>query len=86
MSDYNPLISEIIKKQSVVLGPQIALSRARTIDGLKVDDEGNVLDLGGNGEEKLRTLIEVYVALSGEIVKNTIEPLIKKYPGINFPA
>lgn len=86
MSDYGLLISEIIKKQSVVLGPQIALSRARSIGGLRVDDEGNVLDLGGNGEEKLRTLIEAYVALSGEIVKNTIEPLIKKYPGINFPV
>jgi hypothetical protein len=76
------IISEIIKKQSVILGPQIAILKARSVVGLKVSDTGDVSDLNGNGQEILQQLIEEYVSLSGEIVKNTVNSVFAKYPSL----
>lgn len=80
--DFKNIISEIIKKQSVILGPQIAILKARSVPGLKVSDGGDVSDLNGNGSEILQQLIEEYVALSGEIVKNTVNSVFAKYPSL----
>ena len=43
-TDYKQMLTEIIKKQIVILGPQIAVLKARGVSGLKVSDEGEVLE------------------------------------------
>jgi hypothetical protein len=80
--EFKQIITEIIKKQSVILGPQIAILKARNVQGLKVSDDGTVSDVDGNGQEILQRLIEEYVALSGEIVKNTVNSVFAKYPSL----
>jgi hypothetical protein len=80
--DFQNIITEIIKKQSVILGPQIAILKARSVPGLKVADDGTVSDVEGNGSEILQQLIEEYVSLSGEIVKNTVNSVFAKYPSL----
>jgi hypothetical protein len=80
--EFKQIITEIIKKQSVILGPQIAILKARNVQGLKVSDDGTVSDVDGNGQEILQRLIEEYVALSGEIVKNTVDSVFAKYPSL----
>lgn len=80
--EFKQIITEIIKKQSVILGPQIAILKARNIQGLKISDDGTVSDVDGNGQEILQRLIEEYVALSGEIVKNTVNSVFAKYPSL----
>ena len=77
---YLALINEIINKQSVILGPEISLLKAKNVSGLVFDGEGKVTDVQGNAEEKLQKLVDQYVELSGLIVKNALGSIFAKYP------
>ncbi len=81
---YIALINEIIAKQSVVLGPEIAVLKARSVIGLTVSNDGKVTDVQGNPEEKLQSLVDEYVELSGLIVKNTLGSIFAKYPTLKI--
>lgn len=80
--EYKQMLTEIIKKQIVILGPQIAILKARGVLGLKVSDDGTVTDIEGPEQVVLQKLIDEYVALSGEIVKNAVNSIFEKYPSI----
>jgi len=80
--EYKQMLSEIIEKQIVILGPQIAILKARNVPGLKVSDDGKVTDITDSEQVVLQKLIDEYVALSGEIVKNAVNSIFKKYPSI----
>ncbi len=75
-SDYKQLLTDVIKKQIVILGPDITLSKARNVKGLTVADDGTVTDVAGNQQEIIQSLIDQFVQLSGLIVKKTMEPLL----------
>jgi len=81
-ADYKQMLTEIIKKQVIILGPQIAVLKARNVPGLKVSDGGEVTEIGGPEQVVLQKLIDEYVALSGEIVKNAVNSIFEKYPSI----
>ena len=81
---YVALISEIIKKQSVILGPEIAILKARSVSGLMVDNDGKVTGVGDNPKDTLQNLVDRYVELSGLIVKNALGSIFAKYPDINI--
>lgn len=74
--DYKNLLTEVIKKQIVILGPDITLSKARNVKGLTVQDDGTVTDVVGSPQEVTQALIDQFVQLSGLIVKKTMEPLL----------
>ena len=74
--DSKQLLSEVIKKQIVILGPDITLAKARNVPGLIVADDGTVTDLSGDPQQITQTLIDQFVQLSGEIVRKTMEPLL----------
>ena len=79
---YMSLISEIIAKESVILGPDIAILKARNVDGVTIDDQGKVIDIKGNPAVVLQQLVNEYVELSGLIVKNALGSIFAKYPSI----
>ena len=81
--EYKKIFSEIIQKQAVILGPQIAVLKARNVPGVIVSDTGEVTEISGNEQLLLHQLIDQYVALSGEIVKNAVNSVFEKYPSIN---
>lgn len=81
--EYKELISEIIKKQMAILGPDIALMKAQQVGGFKFDKSGTVMDISGNEQEILQKLVDKYIELSGEIVKNVLAPVFAKYPSID---
>jgi hypothetical protein len=81
---YTALITEIIKKQSVILGPEIAILKARSVSGLQVDNDGKVTSVGDNPKETLQNLVDQYVELSGQIVKNALGSIFAKYPNIEI--
>ena len=82
IDQYKEIISEIILKQAVILGPEMAVMRARSVVGLTVSDEGKVMGLEGDEKALLQKLIDVYVELSGEIVKNALSTVFSKYPDV----
>ena len=79
---YKSLIIEIIAKQAVILGPEIAVLKARNVPGIEVSSNGIVTDITGDPAEALKKLIDEYVDLSGQIVKNALGSIFSKYPNI----
>ncbi len=83
-TDYKKLLTEVIQKQMVILGPSITLAKARNVKGLTVADDGTVINMTGQPQEMIQGLIDQFVQLSGLIVKKTMEPLLSIYPdGVN---
>lgn len=78
--DYKKLLTDVIKKQIVILGPGITLAKARNVKGLTVADDGTVTEIEGSPQELIQGLIDQFVQLSGLIVKKTMEPLLSEYP------
>lgn len=85
MSDttqYTNLINDIISKQTVVLGPDIVLMKAKNVEGLILTADGKVDKINGDPQVVLQKLIDEYIGLSGQIVKNILTPVFQKYPDI----
>ena len=79
---YKALLSEIIAKQIVILGPDMAVMRARSVSGLEVSDDGKVLNFSEEPSVVVQKLVDKYVELSGQIVKNALGSIFAKYPSI----
>ena len=78
--EYGKLLTDLIQKQMVVLGPNIALDKARKIQGIKLGDDGTVLEIGGDPQMVLKGVANEYMMLSGQIAQMTINSLLEKYP------
>jgi hypothetical protein len=79
---YIAILNEIIAKQAVILGPDIAVLKARSVKDLEINDEGKVVSINGDASVKMQELVNAYVELSGMIVKNALGSIFEKYPGI----
>ncbi len=79
---YKSIMSEIIVKQGIILGPDMAVARARKVIEIEVTPEGKVTEIKGDPSEALKKLVDTYVELSGQIVKNALGSIFTKYPGI----
>lgn len=82
LEDYRRVMTEIVQQLMVILGPDVALSKARGVAGIFVGDDGIVGDLDGDPILLLKKLIDAYVSLSGPVVQKTIASLLKKYPSL----
>ncbi len=82
--NYKNLINDIIAKQTVILGPDIVILKARNVAGLTLDATGKVTDISGDPQQVLQNLINEYIALSGQIVRNILSPVLAKYPDIKL--
>ncbi|MDP2632983.1 MAG: hypothetical protein Q8P25_04665 [Candidatus Curtissbacteria bacterium] len=80
--DYLSLLSDLIKKQMVMLGPSVAISKARKVSTLTVSGEGSVTAIGGDPQVALDQLATEYMDLSGQIAQATLASLLEKYPNI----
>lgn len=81
-SDYKKIFTELIKKQMIVLGPDITLAKVKNVQGIQVNDQGEVTDIQGDAQNLLQLLINQFVELSGAIVKKTMESILTTYPGM----
>ncbi|KKR79961.1 MAG: hypothetical protein UU73_C0006G0034 [Candidatus Daviesbacteria bacterium GW2011_GWA1_41_61] len=83
---YCHIITDLIKKQMVMLGPNVALGQVRRVEGLKVSDEGVVVELTGDPQAVLSAVARQYMALSGAIAQMTLESVIAQYPDVKMPS
>ena len=77
---FKDLIAEIIKKHTVLYGPQIAVSKASEIEGLELSREGEVKQVTGDSEYILRQLIAGYMDFSAHITKAVFLQILENYP------
>lgn len=82
MDDYKMAITEIVQKQMAILGPEIALLKAKNIEGLKVNEKGEVLEFKDNSRDILQKIVDEYISLSGQVFRNVLAPILQKYPNI----
>lgn len=82
VEQYKAVMSEIIAKQSVILGPEMAIMRAKKVHGIEVGADGAVVGVTGDSADALKRLIDTYVELSGQIVRSALGPIFTKYPEI----
>lgn len=80
--EYKKLLTDVIQRQIMLLGPTIAVTKARQVPGITVADDGTVVSFTGDPQQLTQQLIEQFVELSGLIVKKTMEPLLASYPGL----
>ncbi|MBI3341677.1 hypothetical protein HY024_00985 [Candidatus Curtissbacteria bacterium] len=80
--DYQSLLSDLVKKQMVMLGPGVAISKARQVGALTVTEAGDVTAISGDAQAALKELANQYMSLSGDIAQTTLTSLLEKYPEI----
>jgi len=78
--EYKKMLTDLIQKQMVVLGPNIALDKARKVSGVKINNDGSVLDISGDPQMVLKGVANEYMTLSGQIAQMTLNSLLQKYP------
>lgn len=78
--DYKKLLTDVIKKQIVVLGPNITLAKARNVKEIIIADDGTVTQINGDPQVVTQQLVNQFMELSGLIVKKTMEPLLAIHP------
>lgn len=83
-AQYQQVLTDLIKKQVVMLGPNVALGQARKVPGLTVGEDGTVQGIHGNPQEVLSAVAKQYMDLSGAICQMTLDSIIAKYPGIKI--
>lgn len=81
-TDYKKMLTDLVKQQMVVLGPNIALDKARKVAGVKISDTGDVTEFTGDPHLILKGVANEYMMLSGQIAQMTLNTLLEKYPGI----
>jgi hypothetical protein len=81
-SHYVLVLTDLIKKQMVMLGPNVALGQARKVAGFSVGEDGTVADITGDPQQVLTEVAKQYMALSGQIAQMTLESIIAKYPDV----
>jgi len=75
--DYKHLLSEVIRKQIIILGPDITLAKIKKIQGLSVEDTGLVTSISANKQTIMKRLVGEFIQYSGPIVKNMLEPFMQ---------
>lgn len=79
---YLDLMTEIISKEMIVLGPEIAVMVAQGVGGLEVDEKGKAVNISGFSADAVKNLVDEYIRLSGRTANSFIDSLFDKYPGI----
>jgi hypothetical protein len=80
---YKGILTELIKKQMVILGPDITLLKVKNVKGITIASDGAVTSLEGDPKLILQNLINEFVELSGMIVKKVMESIIASNPGVS---
>ena len=76
------MLSELVKKQMVMLGPNISLDKARKVPGVVINDHGDIEQITGDPHVVLTGIANEYTLLSGEIAQTVFNSLLEKYPDI----
>ncbi len=79
---YKQFISEFVRQQITVLGPQIAVSTANRTEGLQVDHRGSVTELQGDPLLVLKGMLNEFNKLMPQLTSYFVQGFFTKYPDI----
>lgn len=79
----------MVKKFMTVVRKETIIDVANSIDGIQVDDDGNVLALTRDGSEIFDDLYQKYRSIGGGVAKvftkQAIRPIMDSNPGLTVP-
>lgn len=76
-NDILTIISKLIQKQMIILGPGIALNVAKKVESITVNDKGEVIEIEGDESDAMDKIINEYVKLTGEVSRLIVKNLTK---------
>lgn len=76
------MLTDAIRKQMIILGPQITLIKARNVHSLTISDDGAVVGINGNPQTIVTQFLEQFRDLSAPLVKKTMQPLLSTISSI----
>ncbi len=86
---YAGLIELIIRKESLMVGPSVAIGKAQQVLGLKITQKGKVISIKGDPLKVLEDLVAEYQVLLGgmaiKFCKPDVKTYVKKNPEIKPP-
>lgn len=80
MDDHTPLIAKLIQSEMTLIGPSVAISIARRVNGLNVGGNGDVLSISGNPQAVLEELTHAYTTFSPEAARLALEYTDSQHP------
>ena len=87
--DYNDLITAMIRKFMTLIKKETTIEIANRIDGLKVDEDGNILSLTRDGELVFAELYQRFKEIGGGVAKifarQVTAPIVASNPGLLVP-
>ncbi len=85
---YRELITAVVKNEKRIV-KDVAVREANRIEGLYVDEQGNVEDLERDGSKIFEDLYKRYKELgfgaAKIIIKKAIQPVLEKYQDLEVP-
>lgn len=83
-AEYKKFLSALLKKQILMLGPNISLDIVRKIPGITVSDTGEVTDIAGDSYMVAKNATAEFLTLSGKVTQTTLDKLSKDYPTVKY--
>jgi hypothetical protein len=71
------VLTALVQKQMTILGPNVALGRARRVMTLTIGDDGSVTAISGDADTASKALVDEFISLTGDITKTIFESLLK---------
>lgn len=69
---YKELLTSLIKKQMLLLGPKVAIERLKNIPNLKVAEDGSVIEIGSNPTDITDQVFEAFTDFPSRIAAREI--------------
>ena len=85
VDDYKNVLTDLVKKQMIMLGPGVALATARKVGSIKVENDGTVSEISQDPHKVMQEVTTQYMNLSGQIAQTTLTTILEKYPNIKKP-
>ena len=82
--DYHTLLTELIRKQMLILGPIFPIMQARLIKNLKIAENGMVLETTTDPKLIIKEFITQFLNISETLVDLSIKPMIYTFLGKNY--
>lgn len=79
---YKSVLTALIKKQMVILGPSVAFGTAKKVTTLTITPDGTVTDIAGDPVASMKLLAQSYMNLSGQIAQNTLDSILQQHPDL----
>lgn len=75
---YEELAHEMIDRECDVLGDR-AIDIARNVEGIAVDDDGQVVAIDGDGVEVVGALADEYIDILGKATQASLASIARRY-------